>query len=48
MRLKGSNEVVASLKLKVMFTKELLKSEEEKKQEELIPAGDLAADADFL
>ena len=35
---------VGNIKLKVMFTTELLKKEE-KKQDELVPAGDLAAAA---
>lgn len=34
---------VGTLKAKVMFSKELLKNEEEKKQEEQVPAGNLAA-----
>ena len=36
---------VGTLKAKIMFTKELLKTEEEKKQEEQVPAGNLAAAA---
>ena len=34
---------VGTLKAKIMFSKELLKNEEEKKQEEQVPAGNLAA-----
>mmetsp|Transcript_4026 Transcript_4026/g.5358 ORF Transcript_4026/g.5358 Transcript_4026/m.5358 type:complete len:152 (-) Transcript_4026:64-519(-) len=39
----GEGAVVGTLKAKIMFTKELLKTEEEKKQDEMVPAGSLAA-----
>ena len=37
-----NGQPVGQFKTKIMFTKELLKTEEEKKDEEMVPAGKIA------